>query len=90
MLDYLTPQFETAWRLARLDLDGLGTEECLWRPANSGLHVHQACDGQCHADGPVSEGYDMGPPSIAWLTWHRGFWWSMGSRPLVRRRDALA
>lgn len=19
----------------------------------------------------------MGPPSIAWLTWHIGFWWSM-------------
>ena len=23
------------------------------------------------------EGYDIGPPSIAWLTWHIGFWWSM-------------
>ncbi len=29
------------------------------------------------ADWPAHEGYDVGPPSIAWLTWHLGFWWSM-------------
>jgi hypothetical protein len=26
---------------------------------------------------PSHEGYDLGPPSIAWLLWHMGFWWSM-------------
>jgi hypothetical protein len=29
------------------------------------------------ADWPDHEGYDAGPPSIGWLTWHVGFWWSM-------------
>jgi len=36
---YLTRQFETAWKLTNLHLDGLTTEECLWRPA---LEARQA------------------------------------------------
>ena len=29
------------------------------------------------ADWPEREDYAAGPPSIAWITWHVGFWWSM-------------
>jgi len=74
---YLIRQFDTAWKLSRVHLDGLLTEQCLWRPAHKGLHVHQLPDGRWRADWPDHEGYDIGPPSIAWLTWHLGFWWSM-------------
>ncbi len=74
---YLIRQFEIASKLSDLHLDGLATKECLWRPANKGLHVRQAVDGKWRADWPDHEGYDLGPPSIAWLTWHLGFWWSM-------------
>jgi hypothetical protein len=74
---YLIRQFETAWKLTNFHLDGLTTEECLWRPAHRGLHVHKSPDGTWRADWPDQEGYDIGPPSIAWLTWHIGFWWSM-------------
>src|SRR2546430_16741575 len=74
---YLPRQFATAWKLASFHLDGLTTEECLWLPAHKGLHVHQVSDGRWRADWPDHEGYDVGPPSIAWLTWHIGFWWSM-------------
>jgi len=73
---YLSRQFDTAWQLASFHLQGLRTEECLWRPAQLGLHVRQASDGSWRADWPDHEGYDLGPPSIAWLTWHLGFWWS--------------
>ncbi|WP_437764518.1 DinB family protein [Sorangium sp. So ce764] len=73
----LLRQFEIAWQLTSFHLDGLSTEECLWRPADQGLHVRQTPDGQWRADWPEHEGYDLGPPSIAWLTWHLGFWWSM-------------
>jgi len=66
-----------AWKLASYHLDGLTTSECLWRPAQAGLHVYQLPDGSWRADWPEHEGYDLGPPSIAWLTWHIGFWWSM-------------
>ena len=74
---YLMRQLETAWKRTTYHLDGLTTEECLWRPARVGLHVYRASTGQWRADWPDHEGYDIGPPSIAWLTWHVGFWWSM-------------
>lgn len=74
---YLIRQFDTAWKLASYHLDGLTTDECLWRPTHVGLHVRQSTDGTWHADWPAHEGYDIGPPSVAWLTWHVGFWWSM-------------
>ena len=75
--DTLTRQLDIAWQLTSYHLDGLTTEECLWRPAAVGLHVHQGGDGSWRADWPEHEGYDLGPPSIAWITWHIGFWWSM-------------
>lgn len=74
---YLIRQFETAWKLTSYHLEGLTTEECLWRPARQGPHVHQRADGQWLPDWPEHEGYDLGPPSIAWLTWHILFWWSL-------------
>ncbi|GAC1651819.1 MAG: DinB family protein [Gemmatimonadaceae bacterium] len=74
---YFTRQFETAWKLAGIHLKGLTTEECLWRPAAEGLHVQQLPDGRWRADWPHHEEYSVGPPSIAWLTWQIGFWWSM-------------
>lgn len=87
---YLGRQLELAWALTQYHLNGLTTEECLWRPAKVGLHVHRAGDGVWRADWPDRETYDLGPPSIGWLTWHIGFWWSMaydhsfGSASLTR------
>jgi hypothetical protein len=74
---YLIRQFDIAWQLTSYHLDGLSNEECLWRPADAGLHVHRTPSGTWRADWPEHEGYDLGPPSIAWTTWHLGFWWSM-------------
>jgi hypothetical protein len=87
---YLTRQFDIIWRLASLHLEGLTLDECLWRPAPRGPHVARGPDGVWRADWPTHERYDLGPPSIAWLTWHIGFWWSMvldhsfGGRALKR------
>ncbi|MCZ8256451.1 MAG: DinB family protein, partial [Polaromonas sp.] len=39
--------------------------------------VYPGADGKWLADWPEHEGYDLGPSSMAWLTWHLGFWWSM-------------
>ena len=74
---YLVQQFDTAWKLASYHLEDLTTDECLWRPAHRGPHVHRGADGIWDADWPEHEGYDLGPPSIAWITWHMGFWWQM-------------
>jgi hypothetical protein len=73
---FLLRQFDTAWKLAHFHLETLSTEECLWRPAPIGPHVRATPDGW-RGDWPEHERYDLGPPSIAWLTWHIGLWWSM-------------
>lgn len=73
--DALLRQFDIAWALTEYHLNGLGEDECLWRPASRGLHVHQKA-GEWRADWPEHEGYDLGPSSIAWITWHMVFWWS--------------
>lgn len=89
-LELLVRQFDLAWKLLAFHLDGLTTDECLWRPASRGLHVYRAADGRWRADWPEREEYDIGPPSIAWITWHVGYWWSMaldhsfGARTLAR------
>lgn len=75
--DTLLGQLETAWALASYHLDGLTDEACLWRPAQQGLHVWPDGQGGWRADWPDHEGYDLGPPSIGWTTWHMVFWWSM-------------
>ena len=49
----------------------------LWRPARAGPHVHELADGTWTADWPEVGTYEAGAPSIAWLTWHVGFWLSM-------------
>jgi hypothetical protein len=72
ILDY---QLELAWSLLDLHLTGLTDEECLWRPAARGLHVFEDA-GTWRAEWPETEDYSLGPPSIAWLTWHVGFWWT--------------
>jgi DinB superfamily len=88
---YLIRQFDLAWKLASYHLDTLTTEECLWRPASVGLHVHREGDSW-RADWPEREDYDIGPASIGWITWHLGFWWSMvlnhanGDGSLTRER----
>ncbi len=70
-------QYDMAWRLMAHHLDTLTTEECLWRPGDTGLHVHRDAEGEWAADWPEHEGYDLGPSSIAWLTWHTCFWYAM-------------
>ncbi len=73
----LLRQFQTTSQLLHYHLDTLTTAECLWRPSTKGLHVYRSADGSWNADWPDREDYDIGPPSIAWTTWHIGFWWSM-------------
>jgi len=75
--DCLLRQFDTACRLLDHHLATLTTGECLWRPASAGLHVRRVANDRWTADWPDDEGYHIGPPSIAWLTWHILFWWSM-------------
>lgn len=69
-------QFEISRELLEIHLTDLSEEEYHWQPASKGLHIsHES--GDWRVDWPESEEYDMGPSSIAWLTWHVTYWWSM-------------
>ena len=69
-------QFNTALSLLDYHLEGISDAESLWQPNGRGLTVREL-DGQWVADWPESESYTIGAPSIAWLTWHIIFWWTM-------------
>lgn len=77
LLETLKRQYGIAAKLLYFHLDGLTTNECLWRPADTGLHIYPQADGRWLADWPDSEAYDIGPPSIGWLSWHLGYWLTM-------------
>jgi hypothetical protein len=87
--DTLLRQHETAWKLMTFHVRDLTTAECMWRPTQLGPHVRLHA-GVWVADWPEREDYQIGAPTIAWLTWHVGYWWSMvldhsfGSRTLRR------
>lgn len=77
VVSVLLRQLDLAWQLTEYHLTSLTTEECLWRPGLRGLHVVRDASGRWRGEWPDSEGYELGPSSIAWTTWHIGFWWSM-------------
>ncbi|WP_028778062.1 DinB family protein [Shimazuella kribbensis] len=83
-------QFSISWQMLEIHLTDLEDKEYLWRPSSKGLHVFNESEVWC-ADWPESEAYDIGPASIAWLTWHITFWWSMvldhsfGNKTLARK-----
>lgn len=74
--DLLLRQLGTSWSLARLHLAELPDSEALWEPAAAGPRVH-AVDGEWISDWPEDESYTAGVPSIAWLQWHIGLWWTL-------------
>lgn len=74
--DLLIAQFQIAWALASCHLESLSTEECLWRPATRCLHVAKDDNDRWRAEWPENEDCGIGPPSIAWTTWHICFWWA--------------
>ncbi|MED4957793.1 DinB family protein [Paenibacillus sp. FSL R5-0527] len=69
-------QYQISSQMLDIHLTGLTDDEYFWRPASTGLHfVNES--GYLRADWPEFEGYEIGPASITWLTWHIIFWWSM-------------
>ncbi|WP_419823054.1 DinB family protein [Anoxybacterium hadale] len=76
LVDTLLFQFDIACQMLDFHLHDLDNGTCLWRPGGRGLHVTEN-QGVWSADWPENEEYGMGASSIAWITWHILFWWSM-------------
>ncbi|WP_394834827.1 DinB family protein [Pendulispora rubella] len=77
--DLLRWQFDLTWQLFEFHLDRLTPEDFLWEPA---AHIWTVRPGfQPEApwvpDWAETELDPIPVPTIAWLTWHIGWWWSV-------------
>lgn len=74
-LEPLRWQLQVSWALLTHHLDRLTEQECGWQPSPDSWTVRQA-DGRWVGDWIMPEPAEPVPPSIAWVTWHIGLWWS--------------
>lgn len=70
-------QFDLAWMLMELHLDQLQEADFRWEPAEVCWNVHQSSDGRWLPDWDENELDPIPVPTIAWTTWHIGWWWSV-------------
>ncbi|MCI2417886.1 DinB family protein [Saccharopolyspora sp. K220] len=70
-------QFDLTWSLFELHLDQLRPEDFRWEPAAHCWTVHQDVDGTWVPDWAETEPDPIPIPTIAWITWHIGWWWSV-------------
>jgi hypothetical protein len=68
-------QLDVSWSLLALHLDALTDEMCLWQPA-PGAWTVRPVDGRWIADLVLPEPDPPPTSTIAWITWHIGWWWT--------------
>ncbi|MFK3983360.1 DinB family protein [Micromonospora sp. NPDC050397] len=70
-------QFDLTWSLLEYHLERLVPEDLLWEPAPVCWTVRADADGVWVPDWSESEPDPIPVPTIAWITWHLGWWWSV-------------
>ncbi|TCK27043.1 DinB family protein [Pseudonocardia endophytica] len=70
-------QFDLTWSLFEYHLDRLNEADTLWQPAKTCWTVHRSEDGHWLPDWSEEELDPVPVPTIAWITWHIGWWWSV-------------
>lgn len=93
-LPLLRSQFDLTWALLEYHLDRLDPADLLWEPAELCWTVRPDAAGGWVPDWAEAEPDPIPVPTIAWLTWHLGWWWTvtldhLAGRP-VRDRTAVA
>ncbi|MFV2119257.1 DinB family protein [Streptomyces sp. Act-28] len=76
-LDLLRRQFDLTWSLFEYHLERLEPDDFLWEPAANCWTVRRAGDGTWVPDWAESEPDPVPVPTIGWLSWHIGWWWSV-------------
>ncbi|MEU7633717.1 DinB family protein [Nocardia sp. NPDC049220] len=69
-------QFDLTWSLAGIHLDALTHEDFLWEPVELIWTVRPDAGGVWWPDWADTEPDPIPVPTIGWLTWHIGWWWS--------------
>lgn len=75
--DLLRWQFELTWSLFEYHLERLEPEDFLWEPAPHCWTVRPNQDGAWVPDWADTEPEPVPVPTIGWLSWHIGWWWSV-------------
>jgi hypothetical protein len=92
--DLLRWQFDLCWSLLDYHLERLQSEDLLWEPAATCWTVRQDATGAWVPDWQVPEPDPVPVPTVAWITWHLGWWWSVAcdhaaGRPARERTDVM-
>ncbi|WP_106402271.1 DinB family protein [Actinocorallia populi] len=75
--DLMRWQFDLTWSLSEYHLERLVPEDFLWEPSPLSWTVRPAPDGTWVTDWAETEPDPVPTPTIAWLTWHIDWWWSV-------------
>lgn len=90
--DLLTFQFDLTWSLFEYHLERLQPGDFLSEPAPLCWTLRRAEDGSWVPDWSDTEPDPIPVPTIGWVTWHLGWWWSVAAdhaltRPPRERQD---
>ena len=83
--DLLRRQFDLTWALFEYHLDRLEPEDFLWEPGPYCWTVRRSADGTWVPDWAETEPDPVPVPTIAWVSWHIGWWWSVATDHLRGR-----
>ncbi|WP_329104068.1 DinB family protein [Micromonospora sp. NBC_01699] len=70
-------QFDLTWSLFEYHLERLEPADFLWEPAEHCWTVRPTADGGWVPDWADVEPDPIPVPTIGWLTWHIGWWWTV-------------
>lgn len=70
-------QFDLVWSLFELHLEQLQPDDFLWEPTDLCWTMHETGTGGWVPDWAEVEPEPIPVPTVGWLTWHIGWWWSV-------------
>jgi hypothetical protein len=75
--DLLRWQFDLTWSLFEPHLEHLTPEDFRWEPATRCATMRPGVDGGWVPDWPEPEPEPAPIPTIGWVSWHIGWWWTV-------------
>ncbi|MEO3749603.1 DinB family protein [Streptomyces sp. B6B3] len=75
--DLLRWQFDLTWALFEYHLERLEAEDFLWEPAALCWTLRRDAEGVWVPDFAETEPDPVPVPTVAWVSWHIGWWWSV-------------